>query len=33
MKIAEEQTVPDEASVSRGQTGLKRVKMLIILTR
>lgn len=33
MKIAKEQTVSDEASVFRGQTGLKRVKMLIILTR
>lgn len=32
MKIAKEQTVRDEASV-RGQTGLKRVKILIILTR
>lgn len=33
MKIAKEQTAPGEASVFRGQTGLKRVKMLIILTR
>lgn len=33
MKIAKEETVSDEACVSRGQTGLKRVKMLIILTR